>query len=180
MTKQVLRRISRPIEITSHGTTQITKTDLERHARGTLVAACEVVADPRDVTREGGVDAASGDEDARVDEAGEAADCGSRDGDDEADEDQAHRHEDVGPAGLAALRGAVGEPADDDGEDGRGDVDRHGEKLSGGGFVAELFDDAGQEERDAVEWADDSPVHEEREVELPVGECYFLVNWSSQ
>ena len=128
---------------------------MNRHARASFVAAGQVVGEPSDVTRESGVDATDGDEDAGVDDAREIACSGGGDADDEADTDGAHAGEDVG----GALAGAVGVPGDGDGEDGCGDVDGDGEELGCGGCVAEFTDDAGEEEGGAVERTDDAPVH---------------------
>ena len=83
--KQVFRRIIRPVEITRHSARQITRTDVNRHSRRTLIAASEIVGHPSDVPGERGVNSAGCDEDACVDEAGKSTDGGSRDGDDEAD-----------------------------------------------------------------------------------------------
>ena len=56
-------------------TYKISQPDLERHPSSTLVASCEVVADPGDVTRESRVDAARRDEDTRIHHARHAANC---------------------------------------------------------------------------------------------------------
>lgn len=102
------------------------------HPGRPLVAACEIVRYPGYVSGKGGIDAADGDEDAGVYDAGDAAVSGCADADYEADPNSAHAGEDVG----GALAGAVGEPGDGDGEDGCRDVDGYGQELGGGGCIA--------------------------------------------
>lgn len=174
MPEQKLGRVLGAVEITRHRPAEIPKPDLQRHARGALVAAGEIVRDPGHIAREGGVDAGDGDEDARVHEAGEVAVGGGGDGDDEADQDGRHGSEDEVPSVTAALHRAVGEVAHGDGEDGREDVHGHGEQLGRGRFVAEVFDDGGQEEGDAVQRAHNAPVHQDADVDLPVGEGWVM------
>ena len=126
-----------------------------RHPRRPLIAPRQIIRNPRHVPRECWIDSAYGDEDSRVDDAGDVSGGGGGDADYEADADGAHAGEDVG----AALAGAIGEPGYGDGEDGGGDVDGDGEELGCGGGVAEFADDGGEEEGGAVEGADDAPVH---------------------
>jgi hypothetical protein len=75
----------------------------------------------------------------------------SKDSHGEADDHEEEGNDDKG----APAACAVGSPGDDDGEDGRGDVDGHGEELGGAGLVAQVLDDGGQEEADAVQGTND-------------------------
>ena len=142
MSQDILRRILGAIEIARHGSRQIADADMDRHTGGALVATSEIIRQPGNVAWKSGVDAADGDKDAGVDDAGDATVGGGGDADDEAGGDDAHEGEDVG----GALAGAVREPGDGDGEHGGGDVDGDGEKLGRGGGVAQFADDAGEEE----------------------------------
>lgn len=155
MSQDILRAIRRAVEIARHCPGQVAQADVDRHAGGSLVASRQIVRDPGDVAGEGGIDAADGDEDTRVHDARDPAVRRGGDADDEADPDGAHAAEDVG----GALARAIREPGHSDGEDGGGDVDGDCEELCGGGKVAEFADDGGEEERGAVEWANDAPVH---------------------
>ena len=172
----IFRRILRAIEIARHGSRQIADADMDRHASGALITTRKIIRDPGDVARKGGIDAADGDEDPGVDDAGDAAVGGGGDADDEAGGDDAHEGEDV----RGALTGAVREPGDGDGEHGGGDVDGDREELGGGGGVAQFADDAGEEERDAVEGADDAPVHCMRYgmLALDLKDKWGPVNWA--
>ena len=128
---------------------------MDRHACRPLVAAGQIVRYPRHVSREGGVDTTHCDEYPCVDDAWDAAMCGGRNADYEADQDGAHACEDI----RGALTRAVRKPGYGDCKDGGGDVDGDCEELCGGGCVAEFADDAREEEGGAVERADDAPVH---------------------
>ena len=125
-------------------TTKIPHPDVNRHTRAPLIAARQIIAQPRDISRERRIDATNPNKNSRIDQARQAAARGG-DGDDEADEDHAHGEKDEGGATHAGGV-AVGEPGGDDGEDGGGDVDGDGEELGGAGGVAEFFDDGGEEE----------------------------------
>lgn len=158
MPKQIFWLVSRSVEITRHRSRKIAKSNMDSHSRTTLVAPCQIVTQPSDVAGKRGIDATSRNKDTGIDEAGKTAVSRGRDGDDEADEDEQHGDEDEGRAAISFAVG-VGVEGHKDGEERGGDIDRDCEELGGGGFVAELGDDGGEEEGDTVERADDTPVH---------------------
>lgn len=98
MAKEILGGVLGAVEVAGHGAAEVTGADLERHARGALVAAGEIVADPGDVVGERRVDSTGRDEYARVHNAGGAANGRGGDGHDESDQDGEHREEDVWPS----------------------------------------------------------------------------------
>lgn len=125
--------------------TQVPNSNLDRHPRASLITARKVVRQPRNISGEAGVNRTCDEEHARVHHArlllrvganahGEAHDHNAQESDDE----------------RASLAHPVRDPRKDDGQDGSRHVDRHRQELRRAGGVAQVVDDCGKEEADAV------------------------------
>ena len=109
---------------------EVANADLNRHPGRPLVAPGQVVRQPRDVPREGGIDTADCDEDTGVDQARYAS-SGGGDADDETDGYGGHAPKDE----WRTLAVAVGEPGHRYRQHGSCDIDGNGEQLRGGRSV---------------------------------------------
>jgi hypothetical protein len=148
----------------SNQLTKIPNPNLERHARSTLIAPRQIITNPSNIPRKRGINAASSDEHARIDDGREAAERRRHESHNEAHQDRGHGPENVRASAPALLGGLVGEEAYRDGQARCSEVDRHGQELRCFSGVAEIVDDARQEQADAGERADNTPVHEEAEI----------------
>ena len=139
---------------------------MDGHPSGPLVTPCQIVRDPTDIARECRIDTTHGDEDPRIHQSGHITLCRRRDADNEPSRNDAHQPEDVwGP-----LARPVREPRDHHGKYSCRDVDWHREQLGSRRRVPQLVDDGGQEQRGAVQRADNAPVHPQTQVYLPISE----------
>lgn len=130
---------------------------MDSHAGRPFITPSQIVADPSNVPRKGGIDAHDSDEDTSVHKSWNTS-TGRGEHDGETNGYQAHEEEDEGGPLAMAVR-IVGT---DDGHGCSGDVDGDGEELGGRGGVAEVPDDGREEERDSIQWGNDSPVHCDR------------------
>ncbi len=170
MTEDELRSILRTVKVRRHRSSHIANTDLERHTGCTLVRASKIIRDPRDVSREGAVDARSGDEDACIDSSRRGASMRSDKRHNEANENSHHRPENIRTSRFPCLRRFIRVVTSNNCQDRSNDINRNRQQLRHLRLVPQLVDNRRHEKGDGVERADDAPVHQQAEVELPVGE----------
>lgn len=149
MARLIPRLVLRAVNVTADHTVQIAPPDHKPNSDAALIHALDIIRSPGDRIRDAGIDAQRAEKRARVFDAGRGG---------------AEQHAEAGDAeeggsdvAPAALAGAVGEPADEDGQDCGGGVGGHGEEVCGCGGVAELVYDCGQEEGEGVEGAVAAP-----------------------
>ena len=108
---------------------------MNSHPCPTLVAAGQVVGNPRHVARKSWIDATYGYEDPRVNDARYSAVSGCSNDDDESDPDNASAAEDI----WRSLASAIRCPSYSNGKYGRSDIDWDCEKLSCRSCVPEIL-----------------------------------------
>jgi hypothetical protein len=109
--------------------------NMYRHAYGTLIASCQIVADPGNVPRKSWIYAHDGNEDSGVNDARHPSANGSEH-DNEADGNHSHEEEDE----RRPLAMAVRVISTDDGDASGGDVDGNRQQLRSGCRVAKIPD----------------------------------------
>lgn len=143
MSKEEPRRILRPIDVRTHHSIDIAPTNYKSKRNSAFVDTLNIVRRPRYRVRYTRVYTQCAKERACI------LNTGLRRPKQHAEaSNPKYRHADI--AQPALLR-AVGQPSDQHRDDGSEGVGRDAEKVCGGGGVAELFDDSGEEEGEGVE-----------------------------
>lgn len=129
---------------------EITDADLDSHAHAAFVAARQVVGQPRDISREAGIDGACNEENACVDNTRLLIwiGCNAHGEPDNHDAQEEYNE-------RAPLAQSVRNVSEDDSKNRSGHINGHRHQLGGAGCIAQILDNGRQEQADTVQGTDD-------------------------